>query len=144
MRSWAVTGRLGAITFFIWIANVAGAKPNWVLVGREENMGASIYVDADSINIIEDQMYFAASLVSYDDVEFFEDRNETIGSIIELNYHDCANNLVFPLGVRYYSSKQPREQTFVRRVDLKEILGHTPGYHLTNTEGPAFDYVCGR
>lgn len=144
MLSSSSVEHLGVISLFVFVGGAVCAEPRWVAVGREENIGATIYVDPDSIKLIEDQTFFAASLVSYDDVEFFEDRNETIGSVVELNGHDCQNNLVFPLGVRYFSSKTPREQTFVRKVDRKEILGHTPGYHFTNTEGPAFDYVCGR
>jgi hypothetical protein len=136
--------RLGAIAFFLSISASVSAEPNWVVVGREENIGATIYVNPDSIKLIEDQVFFAASLVAYDDEEFFEDRNETIGSIIELNGHDCENNLVFPLGVRYFSSRKPSDQNFVRKVDRKDIVGHTPGFYLTNTEGPAFDYVCSR
>jgi hypothetical protein len=142
MPSRSDTLRLQAIVLFLLIGGAASAEPNWVVVGREEDMGATIYVDPESIKLIEDQIFFAASLVSYDDVEFFEKRMETIGSIIELNGHDCENNLVFPFGSRLFSSTMPSKKTFVRKVDKEQIVGHTPGFYLTNTEGPVFDYVC--
>lgn len=144
MLSGSSVGRLGVISLFVFIGGAVCAEPRWIAVGREESIGATIYVDPDSIKLIADQTFFAASLVSYGDEEFFEERNETIGSVIELNGHDCQNNLVFPLGVRYYSTTKPSKKTFTRKVDRKDVQGHTPGFHLTNTEGPVYDYVCGR
>ena len=119
------------------------AEDRWINLGFKQQLGATFYLDATSVDGELDGGFVSSSFFSYSR-PFFDDELGYVGSVAELNFHDCDRDLLFSIATLFYSGKDPRAENsgFIKKVTPEELLGYPPEYLFLEFRHPVHDYIC--